>query len=202
VSSPVVRTALIATAVLPAVVLGSTQSLDHIDQQRAAARGLRIVRRRSGGAAVLVGEDQCLWVDLVVPVGDPLWSDDVGQAVWWVGDLWAEALRAIGLGSGQVWRQAVHRTEWSSRVCFGGIGPGEVTVDGRKVVGISQRRTRYGALFQCAALIRWDPYDLVDILALSPAERERARSALDPMALGVGGRLSGPLEAAVVAALG
>ena len=36
-------------------------------------------------------------------------------------------------------------TRWSSLVCFGGVGAGEVvTADGRKVVGLAQRRNRRG----------------------------------------------------------
>lgn len=41
-------------------------------------------------------------------------------------------------------------------VCFAGLAPGEVTVDGAKVVGISQRRTRAGARFQCSVPRVWD----------------------------------------------
>ena len=38
---------------------------------------------------------------------------------------------------------------WAELVCFAGLGPGEVLVAGRKLVGISQRRTRHGSRFQC-----------------------------------------------------
>ena len=55
-------------------------------------------------------------------------------------------------------------TPWCRQICFAGIGPGEVTVDGRKVVGLAQRRTRAGALFQCAALLRWDPAEMVRLV--------------------------------------
>ena len=51
-------------------------------------------------------------------------------------------------------------------------GPGEVTVAGRKVVGITQRRTRAAARFQCAALGRWDPDG--DRAAARPAAGRRA----------------------------
>jgi lipoate-protein ligase A len=40
-----------------------------------------------------------------------------------------------------------------------------VTVAGRKVVGISQRRTRRAARFQCAAALAWDPAALVALLS-------------------------------------
>ena len=45
------------------------------------------------------------------------------------------------------------------------LRPGEVVApDGAKLVGISQRRTRVAARFQCAVHRRWDPARLVDAL--------------------------------------
>jgi lipoate-protein ligase A len=43
-------------------------------------------------------------------------------------------------------------------------------LDGRKVIGISKRRTRDGAPFQCLVLQRWDPAAQLELLT-SPAER-------------------------------
>jgi hypothetical protein len=40
-----------------------------------------------------------------------------------------------------------------------------VTIGGAKAVGISQRRTRAGARFQCAVHRRWDPAAVVAPLA-------------------------------------
>jgi hypothetical protein len=80
------------------------------------------------------------------------------------------------------------RTEWSDRVCFAGIGPGEVLdAAGRKVVGISQRRTRGSARFQCAALGRWDP-------AVGPMVGVPAGAIAD-VATGVGVPLADLLDA-------
>jgi lipoate-protein ligase A len=177
-------------------VLGSSQPWSDVDAARAAGIGLDVARRRSGGGAVLVGPGQVLWVDLVIPAGDPRWDADVGRAAWWVGDQWAAALNAVGIGDASVWRGALQRGPWSDRVCFAGLGPGEVTVRGAKVVGLSQRRTRGGALFQGAALLRWDPAELVGVLALSESERERAVAELGSVARGVGREVeSGLLEA-------
>ncbi len=60
---------------------------------------------------------------------------------------------------------------WSSMVCFDGVGAGEVLVDGRKLVGISQRRTRHAARLQCCWYSTYDPAWLVDLLdpAVRPA---------------------------------
>ncbi|HKA04003.1 MAG TPA: hypothetical protein VKD67_06720, partial [Acidimicrobiales bacterium] len=99
------------------------------------------------------------------PAGDPLWSDDIGRAAHWLGDAWTTALATAGVTGATVHRGPLIRAPWSDVVCFAGLGPGEVTIDGRKVVGISQRRTRAAARFQCAALLRWDPGALVALLA-------------------------------------
>lgn len=81
----------------------------------------------------------------------------------------------------------MQRREWSSLVCFAGLAGGEVTgAGGRKVVGISQRRTRHGSLFQCACLLRWAPADLLSLLALRPADRARAEGDLAGAAFGAG----------------
>ncbi len=78
------------------------------------------------------------------------------------------------------------RTRWSDLVCFAGLGRGEVTVAGRKVVGISQRRTRDGARFQCAVLHHWNPAALLDALQLSPSDRARANAEVGDAAVGMG----------------
>ena len=53
----------------PAVVLGSTQSPDVVDADAAAVGGVAVVRRRSGGGAVLVTPEDPVWIDLWVPDG-------------------------------------------------------------------------------------------------------------------------------------
>jgi lipoate-protein ligase A len=78
------------------------------------------------------------------------------------------------------------QTAWSRLVCFAGLAPGEVTVGGRKVVGVAQRRTRRHARFQCAVLHRWDPQPLLDVLSLAPDERRSAAADLAEVGRGVG----------------
>ncbi|MGI8752619.1 MAG: lipoyl protein ligase domain-containing protein [Acidimicrobiales bacterium] len=190
------RTIRILQADQRAVVLGSGEPDDHVDRARAEARGVTVVRRRSGGSAVLVGPGQVLWVDVVVPVDDPLWLADVARAGWWLGGCWAGALADVGIPGARVWRGPMVRSAWTPRVCFAGLGPGEVTVGeaGPKVVGISQRRTRMGALFQCAVpllglgagpLGPWDPAGLLDVLRLSELQRGRAITDLAGVAVAV-----------------
>ena len=165
--------------------------MDLADAAACREAGVAVVRRRSGGGAVLLDPGDVVWIDVVIPVADRLWQPDIAHAFWWLGDVWAGALRAlapicdgfqsvsarkplqnegveIGVNTGPMVRSA-----WSDLVCFAGLGPGEVTIDGRKAVGMSQRRTRGGALFQTAAVLRWDVHRLATLLALPDPDRIR-----------------------------
>lgn len=148
----------------PALVLGSAQRDDVVDADACAAAGVEVVRRRSGGGAVLLLPGEVTWLDVVVPAGDPLWIDDVGRSMLWFGEAWAGALRALGEPDVAVHRGAMRSSEWSRLVCFDGLGPGEVTVAGHKTVGISQRRTRAWARLQAAVYHRWRPEMLLGLL--------------------------------------
>jgi len=147
-----------------ALALGSTQSIDDVDLAAAKRLNVDVFNRQSGGGAVLLDPGAQLWVDVVIGRSDPLWNDDVSLASQWLGDVWVEALRSVGI-EGVVHRGAMVKNELSSVVCFAGLATGEVTVDGAKVVGISQRRTRSGARFQCSVPLRWEIARHAELLA-------------------------------------
>lgn len=169
----------------PALVLGSTQSPDAVDAAATARAGVEVVRRRSGGGAVWLVPGQVSWLDVVLPADDPLAEADVSRSALWLGQVWARALHRLGV-EGEVHTGAMVRSRWSDLVCFAGLAPGEVIVADRKVVGVSQRRTRAGARFQCAVLHHWDPDGLVGLLALDAEARADARVELRDVAAGVG----------------
>lgn len=171
----------------PALVLGSSQRPDEVDVATASARGVEVVQRRSGGGAVWVDRSDPWWFDVVVPSHDPRYVDDVGAAFGPVGLAIRAALESIGVTGAVVAPNAPVVGRWARRVCFAGLGPGEVTVDGAKLVGLSQRRTRLGARFQCAIYQRWDPAPLRDLLVAPPPQPvlERAAIGLDDL---LGGR--------------
>jgi lipoate-protein ligase A len=186
----------------PALVLGSAQRDSDVNAAAARRAGVEVVRRRSGGGAVLVGPGQVLWVDLVIRTGDPLWDQDVGRAAWWVGDAWAAAIDAAALGPCRVWKSAMKASRWSGQVCFAGIGPGEVLVGDQKVVGLSQRRTRHAALFQTAALLTWEPASIVELLDLGEDDAAGAVAALAGAARALGVEQAGAILEGLRSALG
>jgi lipoate---protein ligase len=177
------RAVWVLEATAPALVLGSTQSAELVDAEAAAAAGIELARRRSGGGAVLVMPGETAWVDVILPAGDPLWDDDIDRASHWLGRTWQSALAELGVASTEVHQGPLACGPLGRLVCFATVAAGEVTVPGgdgpRKVVGMSQRRTRAGARFQCAAYRRWDPEPLVRLLRL---DDEGSRALADAAA--------------------
>lgn len=161
-----------------AIVLGSAQPESDLNHQTVSRRNLSVVRRLSGGGAVLVEPWDLLWVDVVLPKNDPLWSEDVGKAFHWLGQAWSRTLENLGVAGVSVHEGAMLSTVWSRKLCFAGLGPGECLVGGKKAVGISQRRTREGALFQSSVLLSFDATRLVELFALDEDERIAASAAL------------------------
>jgi len=162
----------------PAVVLGSTQQLDIVDVEAARDAGFAVARRRSGGGIVVVDSSTARWLDITIGREHPMWDDDVVRASKWVGDAWRRAVigtaptgtaptvgvapagtaPTVGVAS------ATDRRRDGSVLCFWGLGPGEVTISGAKLVGLSQRRTRDGARFQCQFHTAWRPRDWVHLI--------------------------------------
>ncbi len=129
-----------------AIVLGSRQTDDLVDRDACRRAGLAIVRRRSGGGAVLMRHTSTVWVDVVLPPGFA--PDDVRGSMVWLGEGWRDVLQPLTDRPLVVHRGGMSCSEWSDRVCFSGIGPGEVLDGGNKLVGLSQRRTRRGIRMQ------------------------------------------------------
>ncbi len=166
-AGPTVRALMVSA---PTIVLGSSQDeavvVDRPD-------GVDVVRRRSGGTAVWLDADM-VWLDVTVPAGDPAWHADIHRTAVEVG---LRLAAAIGRGA-VVHTGRMIATPLSPIMCFGGLGPGEVTIAGRKLVGISQRRTRAAALLQIGIALRWDPAPLLDALGVDdPILRSLAHRA-------------------------
>lgn len=183
----------------PALVLGSTQRGDGIaDEEACRKAAIDVVRRRSGGGAVLLVPGEVMWVDVILPAGAAGWADDVHRPMVWLGERLSEAFTAAGVGGTQVHDGAMVTTEHSRLICFDGVGPGELTLDDAKLVGISQRRTRSAARLQCCWYTSYDSVALTDLLVDAPAPDElNAVATVAPLVSGsVVGLLADALRAA------
>lgn len=175
----------------PALVLGRGQG----DIEVRARDGLSVVTRHSGGGAVLLDPD-VLSLDVLLPAGHHWLSDaDLGHVFVRVGRVWAEALEWLGVpdvtlydGPATARRRGSPRERLLAAVCYATLGRGEVLSGGRKIVGLSQRRRRQGALVQCGLLQRWSPAPLLSALGADPRDPEILQAAVglhDVLAAGV-----------------
>jgi lipoate-protein ligase A len=184
----------------PALVLGSRQDPEILDLACGVEQGWDVVRRRSGGTLVHLIPGEVVWVDLLLAASHPAFTSDLRASMLWMGYQWLAVFEALGqpvspvtattnsVSSGaavsgviEVFGGAVERSAWADLLCFGGLGPGEVTLGGAKLVGVSQRRTRSGAWFQMAVHRRFEVEDLDGLWAVNtpPVEDLRQVATLD-----------------------
>ena len=152
---PVERALWLCSAEKPALILGSTQDESDVRVDVAVGSGIEIVRRRSGGGVVYVAPDESVWMDITISRKDPLWQDDVSASMLWLGDAFVQALQPWV--HAETFRGTFHNGDVGRAVCFASAAPGEVFVGDNKLVGISQRRNREGARFQCVLYRQWNP---------------------------------------------
>ena len=155
-----------------ALVLGSSQPEELVDAEMLRSRRLDLVKRQSGGGAVLVVPEALVWIDVFIPRDDPLWEADVGKSALWLGKVWQATLLEFGI-SAEVHQGPYQPGHWGELICFAGRAAGEVFVDDKKSVGISQRRTRQGARFQTALARQWNIANLSPLLNLPLQDRDR-----------------------------
>jgi lipoate-protein ligase A len=179
------RLAIARDVARPTLVLGSTQPTEFVDVAAVREREVELARRRGGGGAVYLGPGEQLWLDVWVPQDDPLWMRDVSAAAEWVGAWWMEALAGIGQQGFDVHRGRSVPGALGDLACFAGRGPGEVFHGAAKVVGLSQWRSREGALFSSCAYLRWDPAPLLALVDAEEGARAGLARDLAPMAAGL-----------------
>lgn len=141
-----------------ALIVGSSQSESLIDGECATRHDIDVVRRRSGGGLVYVDPTDSVWIDITIPVNDSLWTVDITTSMLWLGDVFVNAFSSWV--NADVYNGSFSAGEFGRAVCFASHSPGEVFVGDRKLVGISQRRTRDSARFQCVVYRQWnaDPW--------------------------------------------
>ncbi len=170
-----------ATFAQTTLVVGSAQTESSIDRAACAADGIPVIRRGSGGGAVLC-DPGLLEVDVALPAGHALLDADVTESYRFLGQAWIDALAAIGI-EGRLVTVAEARALPDDRraaarvACYAGLSPYEV-VDpgGRKLVGLCQRRRRGAALFQCSLACGRDPADIVRYVDVDPAQLTATRA--------------------------
>ncbi|PJF21322.1 MAG: octanoyltransferase [Phototrophicales bacterium] len=162
---------------LPACLsLGYGQHVQDVDEDRLRAMDWHLVRRPTGGKAILHVDE--LTYSLILPEGHPLTKVGIVESYRRISQALLYGLNLLGLRS-QADKKA-DNVKQEGPVCFETPSHYEITTqDGRKLIGSAQLRRR-GALLQHGSLpLYGDITRICDVLAYSDeAARQAAKSAV------------------------
>lgn len=148
--------------------LGFLQRLNSVAMERARSLGLDIVRRPTGGLAVLHGTDICYSVTGKLGQG-PL-PQGVSQANFVINEALRAALARLGIEA-EIAVSGEQRPVNVS-VCIEMASQYELTVNGKKIAGSAQLQTN-GALLQHGSLaVSIDPERIAYIFGMTKEEKE------------------------------
>lgn len=196
--------------------LGTNQALGEIDRTECETHGFDVVRRLTGGRAVLHQHE--LTYSVIARENDPRVSGGVVESYRKISAALVEGLRTLGASVSlaapdRALLRAMSRrrvasldedgesTQGSNAVCFDAASAYELTAGGKKLVGSAQAR-RGGALLQHGSIlldIDWDAWVSVFAYA-SEAGKRRAYTKLPERMTSLGqelGRAISPQEALV-----
>jgi lipoate-protein ligase A len=156
----------------PCLSLGYAQRASDVDFERAAGLGWTIVRRPTGGRAVLHIDE--MTYSVTVPENHPLAKGNVVESYRRISQALLAALESIGLTPRA--DQRANGKSATGTVCFETPSHYEVTVAGRKLIGSAQVR-RFGGVLQHGAFpLRGDLGRICDVLVFpDETAREEAR---------------------------
>lgn len=158
----------------PAISFGWNQSMDEIDAERASQSGIDVVRRPTGGRAILHSDEVTYSVVMrsggknILPV-----YDEISRAL--VCGLSKLGL-PVSIEKSQPHFPSVYRGSFGA-ACFASSARYEIKINGKKLVGSAQRRFTSAdgeevVLQHGSVLLGRDHRRIVEFLKLSPKEKQ------------------------------
>lgn len=160
----------------PCLSLGTSQPLADVDLERLAARGWSIVRRPTGGSAILHTDE--ITYAVIAPIDDPR---IVGGVLDSYRRLAQGLLHTLSLLQApvHVHEKSVSRAERRPPVCFEVPSNYEITVAGKKLIGSAQVRRRKAVLQHGTLPLHGDLKRITEALQFaSESDREAAGDRL------------------------
>ena len=154
--------------------LGYAQPLADVDISRLQARGWEMVRRPTGGRAVLHTDE--LTYSVIAPLSEPRVAGTVLESYRRLAQALVQALNLLSLPV-QVSENSVRtRKTIPNPICFEVPSTYEITVGGKKLVGSAQARRKEGVLQHGSLPLSGDLTRITQVLAF-PDELSRNHAA-------------------------
>jgi len=166
----------------PWVSLGSGQLAGEIDRDRCAQRGWDILRRASGGTAVL--HDRQVGYAVVLPANHSLWAGALAASYQRFAAPLRSTFNTLGFETelappGANIAFVAGAPSVAGRICFAALGLYEHLAEGKKVVGTSQIRRRLANAQHGVIQLSGSQADLIDVLSgITPGESRELFSFL------------------------
>jgi lipoate-protein ligase A len=129
---------------VPSVSIGSSQRAGDVDLGYCASSGIPVVRRPTGGRAILHGDE--LTYSFASGTTDGVFSGNLFKDYRKLGIAFSMAFSVLGVENETVFSRRASGER--SPICFQSSSYGEITVGRRKVIGSAQRRWPDGLLQQ------------------------------------------------------
>jgi lipoate-protein ligase A len=127
----------------PCLSLGYAQPYSDVDAFRLRERGWELVRRLTGGRAILHTDE--LTYSVAAPLDEPRLAGSLLESYNRLADALLAAVRDLGLQA-KMKEDKAKRNDASNPVCFEVPSAYEITVGGKKLIGSAQARRKEGVL--------------------------------------------------------
>lgn len=159
----------------PCLSLGYSQQFSDLDQDQLLSRGWDVVRRPTGGRAILHTDE--LTYAVIGPKTDPRLKGGLMQSYRRLSKALSESLIILGL---QVQVHSGKDPEPTNHpVCFENPSDFEITVEGKKIIGSAQARKKEGILQHGTLPLKGDLTRITQVLKyINPDQRDQAATVL------------------------
>jgi lipoate-protein ligase A len=152
--------------VLPSISLGCFQKISDINIDYCIKRGIPIVRRPTGGRAILHNDE--LTYSFSAKTNNKFFSKGLFDSYKKIGSALSLALSRIGLSPELKLRTKSVTHHSRSPLCFQSTSYGEITINNKKIIGSAQKRWPDGLLQQGSIPYITDKDEMVRIFRLKP----------------------------------
>lgn len=157
--------------------LGLAQPFSEVNTQTLSANGWDVVRRPTGGRAILHVDE--LTYSVIAPESEPRVKGGVIESYLRLSQALLAAIRILGLTVQANQNSQVEKPQKPNPVCFEVPSNYEITANGKKLVGSAQARRKEGVLQHGTLPLHGDLTRIISVLHFKDdREKDQARSRL------------------------